>query len=111
MVARTTPCTALANEPPSTRLQAIAKRFVEQVLRALPQTHITAVQQQRRALGLRLRHLLGKPDTQPEPLAADEQAQLAAAIAFAHPAEARQQGLMPYLQSEGAAVLAAMIDG
>lgn len=101
---------ALANQPPSARLQAIAERFVEQVLKPLPRAHIAAVQQQRQALGRQVRHLLGKPDTEQAPLDAAEQAQLAQAIAFAHPAAARRQGLMSYLQREGAPVLAAMCD-
>lgn len=101
---------ARANQPPSPRLQAIAERFVTQVLHRLPPAHITAVRGQRRALGLKLRPLLSKPNTPADPLSATEQAAFAEAIAFAHPASVRRQGLLPYLRTEGAPLLVAMCD-
>jgi hypothetical protein len=99
---------AAANEPPSEREQALARRFVERVLARVPRAHVRGVQHARRELGLRVRSLLGRPDTLQEPLSAEELARLGEAIAIAHPAEARRAGLVPYLRKHGGGVLEEM---
>jgi len=99
---------ATANEPPSEHEQVVARRFVERVLVRLPRERIGTVQQARRELGLRVRALLGKPDTLQEPLTPEELGRLGEAITIAHPAEARRVGVVAFLAEHGPAVLAAM---
>lgn len=97
-----------ANRPPDAAQQALAQRFVAQVLGRVPTARISAVQRSRRALGLRVRGLLGKPNTVQQPLSVEESRLLGEAIAKTHPAEARRQGLMTYLSAHGGKVLADM---
>jgi hypothetical protein len=99
---------AAGNEPPSPQEQGVAQRFVARVLARIPQQRIDAVLQRRRELGLRVRNLLGEPNTLQEPLSAQELSRLGEAIAFAHPAEARHAGLIAYLVKHGVPVLADM---
>lgn len=99
---------ARANEPPSAREEAVAQRFVERVLARIPRDRIDTVQKARRELGLRVRGLLGKPDTLQEPLSPDELVQLGEAVSIAHPSEARRRGLLRFLEEQGIEVLAAM---
>ena len=99
---------AAANVPPGEREQALAQRFVERVLARLPRQRVGTVQQARRELGLRVRALLGKPDTIERPLTADDLGRLGEAIAIAHPAEARRMGVVAFLKEQGPAVLSAM---
>jgi hypothetical protein len=99
---------AAANAAPGEHEQAVARRFVERVLAPLPRAHVGAVQQARRELGLRVRALLGKPDTIEQPLTEDELGRLGEAIAIAHPAEARRMGVVAFLEEKGPAVLSAM---
>jgi hypothetical protein len=99
---------ARANEMPSEKEQDIARRFVERVLARIPRDRIDTVQKARRELGLRVRGLLGKPDTLQEPLSPDELAHLGDAISIAHPSDARRRGLLRFLEEQGAEVLAAM---
>jgi len=102
---------ATANAPPGEREQALAQRFVERVLARLPRERIGAVQQARRELGLRVRTLLGKPDTLQDPLTPEELGRLGEAIAVAHPAEARRAGVVAFLEEQGPSVLSAMVTG
>lgn len=99
---------AAANEPPCEHEQAVARRFVERVLARVPRERIGTVQKARRELGLRVRALLGKPDTLQEPLTPEELGRLGEAITVAHPAEARRVGVVAFLEAHGPAVLAAM---
>lgn len=98
-----------ANEAPDRAQQQLAERFVAQVLTQISPAHLRQVRHVRRKLGLGLRHLLAKPDTQPPPLSPALRELLADAIAMVYPAEVRRQGLKRYLAREGDALLQAMI--
>jgi len=86
----------------------LAQRFVAHVLGQTSPSRIAAVDRDRRALGRRVRGLLGKPDTFQEPLTEQEMQELAKAAAPLHPAQARRAGLMPYLSTQGRDLLIAM---
>lgn len=97
-----------ANRPPEAAQQALARRFVVQVLGRVPPERISAVRRERRALGRHVRGLLGKPNTLQRPLTENEMQLLGEATAPLHPAEARRAGLVTYLAEHGDEVLAAV---
>jgi hypothetical protein len=102
---------ATANAAPCEQEQAVARRFIERVLAMLPGERIGSVQQAHRELGLRVRALLGKPDTLQEPLTPEELGRLGEAITIAHPAEARRAGVVAFLEQHGPAGLSAIGSG
>lgn len=89
---------ARRNERPQQDLQALATRFVEQVLLALPTSRIAAVRKARQALGAKVRGLLDAPNTLEDPLTDEESEELADAVEPLHPAEARREGLLAFVE-------------
>ena len=92
---------ALANASPSAELDAVARRFVAHVLNGLPRETLAPAREARRAIGVRVRSLLGTPNQAQEPLTSAEVDSLAELVAFAHPAEARRMGIAPFLKAHG----------
>ena len=84
------------NRPPAPELQSVAERFVELVLAPIPSARIAAVRHVRRMAGAKVCQLLGRPNTHEAPLAETERAALARMLSFAHPAEARRDGIPAY---------------
>ncbi|WP_295622561.1 PcfJ domain-containing protein [uncultured Lamprocystis sp.] len=91
------------NATPSAQLQAVAERFVQHVLRSVPAARIAAVRKVRRAVGATVHGLLAAPNTHEEPLSDEERAVLADKVAFAHPAEAKRDGLLRFIERNGQA--------
>lgn len=91
------------NETPSAQLQTVAERFVKQCLRSVPAARISAVRKARRAVGATVHGLLAAPNTQEEPLTDEERAVLAEKVAFTHPAEAKREGLLRFIERNGQA--------
>jgi hypothetical protein len=96
------------DEPPQAQREVV-QLFVATVLGSASPAHMATVLRARRALGEPFRSRLGEPNQMPPELEPEEEAALAQAIAFAHPAEARRDGIVPFLQSRGADVLASLL--
>ena len=91
---------AHSHAEPDAKLDAVAQRFVAQVLPRLPRETLDAARKGRRALGERVRGTLGKPNELDKALTPSELEKLAGLIAFAHPAEARREGIFAFLQAQ-----------
>ena len=89
---------ARGNERPQSDLQALATRFVEQVLLAVPTSRIAAVRKARRELGAKVRGLLDAPNTIEDALSDEESEELAEAVVPLHPAEVRREGLLAFVE-------------
>lgn len=100
---------AHSNAAPSAELDAMAQRFVERVLTPLPRRRIEDVRRRRRAIGARVRGILGQPNQGQPPLTSGEWQSLAASISFAHPSEARRHGTVPFLLDQGRHALQDML--
>jgi hypothetical protein len=96
------------DEPPRVQREVVTL-FVAEVLGGVTPERAASVLRARRAVGEPYRSRLGEPDQMPPDFTPAEEVALAEAVAFAHPPEARREGIVPFLKTRGTAVLGSLI--